>query len=94
MKDMYTTKTTQEELIDEITEEESNFQKSGKYEPYDLYYIAVKRARRINLTESPEVNAAREAARMTAYRFLSEIKKICPEHYKHFQQIASNEMPD
>jgi len=94
MRDIYSTKKDQEKEIETITDAESNFQRTGKYEPYDLYYIAVKRARQFPLTDSKEINVAREAARMTAYRFLSEIKKICPDHYKHFHSIASNEMPD
>ena len=94
MVDMYTTKNDYEEQISAITDAESDFRRTGKYKPYDLYYIAVKRARRFPLTENKEINVAREAARMTAYRFLSEIKKICPEHYEHFHSIASNEMPD
>lgn len=94
MIDMYSTENKHEKEIETITDAESNFQRTGKYESYDLYYIAVKRARRFPLTENKEINAARESARMTAYRFLSEIKKICPERYKHFHSIASNEMPD
>ncbi len=94
MTDIYTTKNDYEKQIAEITDVESDFQRTGKYEPYNLYYIAVKRARRFPLTENKEINVAREAARMIAYRFLFEIKKICPEHYKHFHSIASNEMPD
>jgi len=31
---------------------------------------------------------------MTAHRFLEEIKKICPEHWEHFREMAADEMPD
>lgn len=67
-----------------------------KYKPYELYTKAVYIARYEggDLTGHKEWDSARTAARLTAGRFLAEIKKICPEHFKHFLHIASSEMPD
>lgn len=89
-----------EEQIQNLTEDQYYVQRSGtsekypKYKLYELYFVAVKRGRTKSGTGHESWDVAREASRMTAYRFLSEIKVICPEYYEHFVELANNEMPD
>lgn len=71
----------------------------GKYKLFELYYIAIRRSRSIvssNNLKPPydEFMLAREASKMTAYRFLSEIKKLMPNMYEHFWEMAAHEILD
>jgi hypothetical protein len=89
--------TTNEELIEQKIldiPEERTLVYPERYGMFELYMIAVRRARRIKQLPHAEFTLAREASRMTAYRFLEEIKKVCPEYYKHFIEMAADEMPD
>lgn len=84
-----------EEEIEELSENDTSMYKTD-YVPFELYLIAIQRGRRI----APQIGGhvqfavAREASRMTAYVFLEEIKKLMPQYYEHFREIAANVSPD
>lgn len=84
-----------EQKIEELSEEDRLVYRTD-YIPFELYLIAIERGRRISpsIGGHVEFSVAREASRMTAYVFLEEIKKIIPEYYEHFREIATNVSPD
>lgn len=86
-----------QEEIDKISikdiEELHISQYDRHYEPFELYIIAVRKAILEPDSGHEGFDIAQAAARLTAYRFLSEIKKLMPDMYEHFREMASNEMP-
>ncbi len=63
------------------------------YKPFELYILAVRKARLEPDSGHEGFDTAQAAARLTAHRFLSEIKELIPDMYEHFREMSSNEMP-
>ncbi len=86
-----------EDEINNITNEEIenlfDDQYTKKYRPFELYILAVRKARLYPDSGHEGFDIAQESARLTAHRFLSEIKELIPNMYEHFRELASNEMP-